>query len=66
MNRIQADKKRESLVDSRNFVSQAWAPPLTSHNAGGRLRRAHAGWGGANLCHLWNLWFQLLHLKNLG
>ena len=38
------------------------APPLTSGRAGGRLRRAHAGWVGA---HLWNLWFQLLLLKEL-
>src|ERR1035438_10544837 len=43
----------------------ALAPPLTSGNAGGRLWRAHAGWVGAHLCHLCNLWFHLLHLKTM-
>ena len=35
--------------------ASATAPPLTSGPAGGRLRRAHARWVGANLCHLWSI-----------
>ena len=42
-------------ADAAPFWSSATAPPLTSGPARGRLRRAHARWVGANLCHLWSI-----------